>query len=347
MVSPIPPLVWDIIFEFADVDTHYSLLQTCKRANKVGSLMKHDMTRLRWLHTKHKRRKKETYYDFGPQMNQLLHATHQSFEMCVEAFKENSLAIGFVKPELLTSELYFAYIKIHPPRFDIVPVKFLTVEMFEYLLGCPGIDISHVFRHFPQEMQSHELCTLALQGNAEAFIYMRDDLKTMELCAQAVRQWSGAMLYVPEHMRTYELYLGYVLHNPTDIQYVPEQYQTEELCETAIRQNSSAIRYIADSAMTESLCLKAIEYHGYSGVLCNIKSQYQTPVVCLAAVMEDPHSIRFVDFKLRTDELIKLAIQKDPYVISCFTKIRPEFFLMAVKKNPTLTTHVGRVDWPN
>ena len=126
-----------------------------------------------------------------------------SYEICLEAVKQNGDVLRYVPEDLKTSEICLT-----------------AVEQ-------DGMALEHV----PKDLKTPEIHLAAVKQNGDALRYVPKDFRTPEICLAAVKQDGWALRYVPKDLRTEEICLAAVKHDSWvlrrwALEYVPEDLKT-------------------------------------------------------------------------------------------------------------------------
>lgn len=185
---------------------------------------------------------------------------------------------------------------------------------------------------FYLDVQTEELCKLAVKRNGEALEYVKDEFQTEEICKLAVTENGLALQFVKN--KTKNVCNSAVFDNGLALQFVNEEFQTDEICkflvgqsyiyddydddcgryvddildteknicELAVTQNGLALEYV--KKQTKELCELAVKQNGLA--LQFVKDEFQTEEICILAVQQNGLALKFV--KDQTEEICRLAI---------------------------------------
>ena len=120
-----------------------------------------------------------------------------SYEMCLEAVKQNGLALRFVPEEFKTSEICLEAVKEKGWVLEYVPKELRTPEICLEAVKQDGLALQFV----PNEFITLEMCLEAVKEKGHALEYVPKELRTPEICLEAVKQNSYALQYVPEELK--------------------------------------------------------------------------------------------------------------------------------------------------
>ena len=144
---------------------------------------------------------------------------------------------------------------------EIIPFQHVNDEFWISLLKRSGTLLEYI------KNQTPELCVLALEQNALALLYVKEEFLTEEICVLAVKKY-GRML-----------------------QLIKQEFQTENICNAAVQQNGHALEFVKDELQTDELCMLAVKQNGWA--LQYAKNQ--TADLCIAAVQQISEAIMYVD----------------------------------------------------
>ena len=108
-----------------------------------------------------------------------------SYEICLEAVKQDVDALRYVPEELKTPEICLEAVKRDGGALDLVP----------------------------EELKTPEICLEAVKRDGGALQFVPKAFRTPEICLAAVKQDGWALRYVPKDLRTEEIYLAAVKHD--------------------------------------------------------------------------------------------------------------------------------------
>ena len=150
-----------------------------------------------------------------------------SYEICLEAVKQNGDALRYVPEELKTSEICLAAVEQDGWALLYVPEDLKTSEICLTAVKQDGMALEHV----PKDLKTPEICLAAVKQNGMALRYVPKDFRTPEICLAAVKQDGWALRYVPKDLKTEEIYLAAVKHDSWvlrrwALEYVPEELKT-------------------------------------------------------------------------------------------------------------------------
>jgi hypothetical protein len=140
--------------------------------------------------------------------------SHQTYELCVFAVRQNSMALQHVLPEFMTYELSIMSVKKN------------------------GLALQHVLPEFMR----YELCLMAVKQNGMAVQYVPPVFATHELLLEAMRRSGWALQHVPQEQRTPEVEEAALNNEGLALKFIEDKIP--ELCGMAITQNLNATYFV-------------------------------------------------------------------------------------------------------
>lgn len=153
----------------------------------------------------------------------LEHVRAQTPELCMDAVRNNGMALRFVAPGLKSPAICLAAVQ------------------------TDGLALEFVFRQFP------EACLAAVRQDGRALRLVRE--QTPDICLAAVMQHGIALAYVQD--QTPEFCAAAVAQNGLALRHACDQ--TEALCFAAVRQCAWALEHVHVRFQTPRVCRAAVE----------------------------------------------------------------------------------------
>ena len=223
-------------------------------------------------------------------------------------------------------------------QYDIEKNIFFEKENAVYvynvlLLQKNGINLKNI----KKELQTEDICKLAVQQNKLALKFVSKEFKTEDICKLAVQDdfdpdIHGLIKYVHPlkyvDKQTDEICKIAVQHHGLSLQYVKKEFKNRNLCKFAVQQNGNALQYVNKEFQTEEICIIAVKQDGM--LLQFVKTQSNT--ICKFAVQKEGTALRFVNDDLKTEEICKLAVQQNGNALQYVETQTEEICILAVKE---------------
>ena len=202
----------------------------------------------------------------------------RTYEMCLDAVKQNSDSLYHVPPKFRTPELYLAAVEQNGEALKDVPLGLRTEDLCLAAVQKDGEALSYV----PWYSRTPELCLIAVQQNGIALFCVPEELRTEDICWAAIEKDGKALKYVPLELRTEDLCLAAVQQNGRALWAVPKELKTQKLCWEAVQQNGDTLYHVPPKFRTPELCSAAVEQNGKA--LCSVPMELRTTELYLAAI---------------------------------------------------------------
>lgn len=187
------------------------------------------------------------------------------YEVCINAVKDNWLALGCVPEEFKNEEICWIAVNNNPKALRDVPEKFKTEEMCWSAIT----KYSHALEYVPEKLKTKEMCIYSFKKNVFVLKYIPDRWKTQDMCSETITikllagreiDWGGSMLrYVPERMRTEEMCIIALRYDCTAIKYIPDYFKTLDMCLEAVKKDGCMLQYVPNELKTDEICMIAVE----------------------------------------------------------------------------------------
>jgi len=205
---------------------------------------------------------------------QLQFETNPTNERCLEAVKQNGMALEYVKHQTLK-------ICLEAVHQDYNAVEFVNEMYLEKIKqNLSNYIPSHVIEKFDKDY-------LIAKKRTKTYELLNVKKQTKKICMEVVKQYGMALECVKN--QTPEICLEAVRQNGMALKYVKNQ--TEEICLEAVKQYGYALKYVKNQ--TEEICLEAVKQYGYA--LKYVKNQ--TEEICFEAVKRDVDASGYVKNK--------------------------------------------------
>jgi hypothetical protein len=148
-------------------------------------------------------------------------------EICLEAVKNNGLALYFIPRE------YLQPYEIH--------------LMCVYAVKNNGAALAYVPMHYRNKM----ICRLAVKNNALSLYNVPDRHKTWDICLDALLSNPISIGAIPEKHLNEDVCLLAVRADGWALPRVPEKFRTFEVCQTALRESEILKQWVPVSILAE------------------------------------------------------------------------------------------------
>jgi hypothetical protein len=185
---------------------------------------------------------------------------------------------------------------------------------------------------FYLDVQTEQLCKLAVTRYGKALEYVKDEFQTEEICKLAVEENGLALQFVKN--KTKNVCNNAVYNNGLSLQFVNEEFQTDEICKFLVGQSYiyddyDGGRYVDDVLDIEkNICELAVTKNGLA--LEYVKKQ--TKELCKLAVQQNGLALQFVNEEFQTDEIYILAVQQNGLALKFVKKQTEEISKLAILK---------------
>ena len=171
----------------------------------------------------------------NPSMFSVVGEQYQTKELCEVALAENGGLIKHVRKDLLTEELCKLALRGKSSRSEHHR-KHNVIITHDSGLRLKWVD---------DNIQTSELCEMAVSKHGDALQYVRKDLQTDRLCMIAVSNYGNAIRYVRADLITEPMCIMAIQNDVGGnlLKYIDEEHQTIAVCREACRQTGS-MRYI-------------------------------------------------------------------------------------------------------
>jgi hypothetical protein len=172
----------------------------------------------------------------------LEHILDPSRDLILEAIKQNPKAIKFVDkknrkfypPNVPTKDMCLSLINDKIDCLKHIPHEFFTDDFCELAIR----KIRNAIIFIPKNKLTYDLYKLSVQLHPYTFSYVPREMQSEELCKIAIENID------------YFSYNYIVSINYLALQFVPSRDQSEQMCINAIKQNKDAIKYVHDVTPT-------------------------------------------------------------------------------------------------
>ena len=161
---------------------------------------------------------------------------NKTLELCLVATKQNYNAIRFVKPDMITYDMYIEPLKKNPRLLKDIPLELQTEEMCLRCVITDGMVLQYVLK------QTYKICVEAVISDSEALKFVDKYLLSEDICYSGVKKKGMTIEYIPEKFQTEKVCLAAIRNNPLSLQFIEKK--TPGLCNEAFSINIKAIKYI-------------------------------------------------------------------------------------------------------
>ncbi len=239
-----------------------------------------------------------------------------TYTVCKAAIDDDNSALQYIKRELLTETEYYN-------------ICLLAVDYNGWCL-----------RWVPPDVQTQELCDVAVESICWALQYVRDEYKTYENCMSAVQRNGQILVHVPQSFIDMAMCVVAVTSRYECLNLIPREFVTRELCYSAVRANGRNIQYVPDEFMSTELAWIAIKSpepcasdSGMAGLNVRfVPEAYVTRELILEAVKCYSSSYGYIPDSFKSQELDNEVLDIAPSCIWCMTQT-PENCMRALRNN--------------
>jgi hypothetical protein len=195
-----------------------------------------------------------------------------------------------------------------------------------------------VLEYIPENLQTEELCLIAVKSNGLALEFVLGKFKTKEVCTEAIKQNTDA--------------IDFIKNAEVEFKDLAKEKQTEELCLAAVKENVENYNYLTKKHKSEKINLEVIKNVINAdgevinkNILDSIKDLKQAPGFYLKAVEQNGWFIKHVKLEFQTREMCLEAIKQTgglalQYIVNqteeiCHAAVRENGALLQYVKNQT------------
>lgn len=237
----------------------------------------------------------------------------QTMDRCMEAVKENGLALRFIEPKFRNKMIEFLAVKENGLSIQYIDEKSKSESVCIEAVKQNGLALQYI------DNQNERICIEAINQNINAYRYVNIDSYKVNL--KALRQDGLILRYIKN--QSDELCFAAVAQNGLALKYVNEQ--KVDICKEAIRENWAAFHYVLDK--NYEVCIEAVKENGL--LLEYIKNQDER--ICKEAIEQNPYAIEFV--LDQTNEICRRALYKSGLSLKYVINKTPELCILALSRN--------------
>jgi hypothetical protein len=328
-----------------DSKSFCSLPEKFKTKELCNYIMEYHPVFFQFLPDKYKEDMIKKYFNNTKEMIKYIPKEFRDYNLCLEAVKQNGMALEYVPIELRTPELCKLAIHNGLVSYTAIPSHIYDLELYELVVKNNGYYLQIIpeniinykmcynailtdpnsFQYIPDEYRTYELCKKAMELAIEnktpiSFKYLKTILnkyKTKELYELAVKNDGETLFLIPEEYKTQKLY-NLAIRNNIDILFgIPEEYKTKEFYINMLSSSSKSIQLmdlLPEKLQTEEMFSIAIEQNGNN--LQYIPKELITKKLCDLAFKNKKSGLEYIPEKYITKKQCLDAINKYPHFLS-------------------------------
>ena len=182
----------------------------------------------------------------------------KDYNFCLEAVKQNGLALHYIPEEQRDYSLCLEAIKQKGYALEFVPKKHQDYNLCLKVVKQYGLALQDI----PKEIMDYNICLEAVKQNGLILEFVPDKLKDYNLCLEAIKQDGHALGCLPEEQRSYNICLEAIKQNGHALIYVPEELKDYDMCLKAIKKNGESLYYVPMELRTKELYELAVKQNG-------------------------------------------------------------------------------------
>lgn len=246
---------------------------------------------------------------------------HFTDEVLINSVRKNAYWLTMISPERLTYEICLEAVK---QNGDII--QNVSIPLRDYNLYYEAVKSKcQTLAHVPPEIMTYDMCEKAIKQDRTCIRYVVNEFKDYNLCLLAAQspnmrpdyillsyQYYGHSTIFPSFpldIVDYDLCYECVKTNPFEIRYIPEKFMNYELCLLAITKCGYAIEYIQNIYKTPELINVASQT--CKQVVFYIPNELQTYDLWLLSISESGYRIAQVPEKFVDDNMLLVALKTD------------------------------------
>jgi hypothetical protein len=279
----------------------------------------------------------------------------QTTESCTQSVETWGPSISYVQDEFVTFELCKKAIKNNAYSISSINRRLLSEEDYYKLCLFAVKKNGYTLRDIPGDVQTQEMCEIAVKSSCWALPFCYRNFRTPELCLDALSKNGETMKHVPSEIITSEMCLAAVNTEFPCLEHVPKEYITEELCIAAIKSSGENLKAVPEEFMTHELCLAAVKSSGtkQSSMAGNnlryVPAKYMSKEIILECLSKWGSAYNWIPAEVLTDELINDILDVAPHCIQyiehtpdrCFKAIKANLFLVECIKKSEITKEMA------
>lgn len=206
-----------------------------------------------------------------------------------------------------------------------------------------------MLQHVPPEMQTHDLCLVAVQGDGSALRYIPYDkphLRTPEVCIAAVKQYAYALEFVKLDAEETKEHASAICMAAAEkdgrvLRIVPAalREQFPEICLAAVRESGTALEFVpvAVQQLVPDLYMTAVHNGGFALEYVPLPSLSPelAAELCRVAVEQDGMALAYVPEEIQRNvpELCAVAVKNNGCALRCLKAVSRELQIAAVQQD--------------
>ena len=254
--------------------------------------------------------------EWGPSIS-YVHNEFIDYNLCSIAISNNSSAICGIKPQLLKPDEYY----------DLC-LQSVTKNGWN-------------MRYIPPQVQTQELCDVAIKSICGAIQFCKETFKTPENCFSAVARNGKCIEHVSPKYINREMCLAAVQSCYPCLNLIPIGLKTQEMCDEAVKANGENIKYVPEEFITMEMALTSIRVAGPSAPnsdIAGINARYLpkkflTKEIIVEASKNWSHVYKCIPKECLTEEVENAVLDAVPVCIQ-YMEQTPDKCLRAVKAEP-------------
>lgn len=278
------------------------------------------------------------------------HTYMQTPESCEQSIKVWAASIAYVRDEFITFDLCKKAVKKDGYAIRNINRNLLTPEEYYELALIAVKQNPFSFSEVPGDIQTQELCDVAVKSGCWALPYCYRGFRTPELCLSAVSRNGQTLKHVPEEHITYELCLAAINSGYECMEYIPKEYITPELCKAAVEASGRNIEHIPKEYITSEIGLIAVKtkakHELFSMAGRNIRfipTEHITKEIILEALRDSAHAYELIPKELLNDEIYEAILEVEPACIMYMPQT-PKLIIKALKADIRIIQCIKKVN---
>ena len=234
----------------------------------------------------------------------------RSYDLCLEAVREDGEAIAHVPARLRTPALCLEAVRRSAEALGMLPERLRTYDLCLEAVRHHGDALFDV----PKPLRDRVICRTAMKTTTayNTLSVVPKEFVDAEMCRLAVRANGNALSIVPGSIIDRDLCLEAVRHEPDAIEWVPRRFMDRDMILEAVRGNGFALDKVPPSRRDREVCLAAVTRTPYAiGAVPRSAPWWRE--VALAALSLNGSALGAVPPRARDGEICLAAVRQDPF----------------------------------
>jgi hypothetical protein len=250
-------------------------------------------------------------------------------------------SIGYVRSKFITYDLCKIAIENHGGSICSIEPHLLTPDEYYALCILSVTKGGYTIDLIPKEVQTQELCDIAINSSCIALKHCLDAFKTYANCFSAVKRNGETLVDVPRAFIDEPMCMAAVKSKYPCLDRIPKEFLTRELCEEAVKANGENIRWVPEEMMSVELGYLAVTSPGpYASCsdmagsnIQYIPAKYLSKDTIVESARRWYPTYKTVPEECRTDEIEDAVLEVAPICIQYMNQT-PQRCLKAIKVCP-------------